>query len=68
MTVRGRLEKNRLEGGTWVLTAGKERFVLVGVVPGDLDGREVIVDGEREEGFGIFMQGPQLRVTAVRPA
>lgn len=68
MTARGRLERNALEGGGWVLVTGKERYVLIGDVPAGLAGRDVIVDGELDEGFGIFMQGPQLRVRTVRTA
>ena len=68
MTVRGTLERRDLEGGTWVLVTGSERWVLVGSVPAGLAGQVVEVEGDKDEGFGLFMQGPQLRVRSLRPA
>ena len=65
MTIRGKLERRDLEGGTWVLVAGREQWVLVGEVPAALAGREVEVEGDKDEGFGLFMQGPQLRVRRI---
>ena len=66
MTVRGRLERRDLEGGSWVLVTAKQQYTLVGTVPAELKGQTIEVEGDEDAGFGIFMQGPQLRVTAVR--
>ena len=68
VTLTGRLERNDVEGGTWVLVVGRDRYVLTGAVPAALADRQVEVQGEADSGgFGLFMQGPQLRVRAVRP-
>jgi hypothetical protein len=37
-------------------------------VPGDLAGREVVAEGDADEGFGVQMRGPAMRVRAVRAA
>lgn len=66
MTVRGRLERRDLEGGSWVLVTANQQYTLIGVVPAGLGGQTVEVDGELEQGFGIFMQGPQLKVSGVK--
>lgn len=69
MKVRGRVERRDLEGGIWQLVAADgKRYTLVGAV-GDLqDGAQVEVEGTIDEGFGIAMAGPQLRVRKVRTA
>ena len=46
MTVRGRLERRDLEGGTWVLVTDKQQYTLIGRVPAGLNGQTVEVDGE----------------------
>lgn len=66
MTITGRLERRALEGGSWVVVTETQEFTLLGTVPRELAGQLVEVDGDVEHGFGIFMQGPQLRVTGVR--
>lgn len=66
MTVRGRLERRDLEGGSWVLVTTNQQYTLIGAVPAGLGGQTVEVDGELDQGFGIFMQGPQLKVSGVR--
>ncbi len=66
MTITGRLERRALEGGSWVVVTEKQEYTLLGTVPRELAGQVVEVDGEVEQGFGIFMQGPQIRVTGVR--
>ena len=67
MRVRGKVERQDLEGGIWQLVAedGK-RYTLVGAVGRLKSGARVEVDGNVDEGFGIAMAGPQLRVTSVR--
>ena len=67
MRVRGKVERQDLEGGFWQLVAedGK-RYTLVGAVGRLKPGALVEVDGNVDEGFGIAMAGPQLRVTSVR--
>lgn len=67
MRVRGRIERRDLEGGIWQLVAedGK-RYTLVGSVGRLKAGARVEVDGNVDEGFGIAMAGPQLRVTSIR--
>jgi len=69
MKVRGRVERRDLEGGIWQLVAedGK-RYFLVGAVGGVQEGTQVEVEGTIDEGFGIAMAGPQLRVRKVRSA
>jgi len=67
MRVRGKVERQDVEGGFWQLVAedGK-RYTLVGAVGRLKPGARVEVDGNVDEGFGIAMAGPQLRVTSVR--
>jgi hypothetical protein len=69
MKVRGRVERRDLEGGIWQLVAedGK-RYTLVGAVGGLQAGTQVEVEGTIDEGFGIAMAGPQLRVRKIRSA
>jgi hypothetical protein len=67
MIVRGRLEHRDLEGGIWQLVAEDgTRYTLLGA-SGDLrSGASVEVEGAVEDGFGIAMAGPQLRVKRIR--
>ena len=67
MKVRGRIERRDLEGGFWQLVAedGK-RYTLIGSVGGVKAGAHVEIEGTIEEGFGITMAGPQLRVHRIR--
>lgn len=67
MKVRGRVERRDLEGGIWQLVAedGK-RYTLVGATAGLKNGAQIEVEGTIDEGFGIAMAGPQLRVKSVR--
>jgi hypothetical protein len=67
MRVRGKVERRDLEGGIWQLVAedGK-RYTLVGAVGRLKPGARVEVDGNVDEGFGLAMAGPQLRVTNIR--
>jgi hypothetical protein len=67
MRVRGRVERRDLEGGIWQLVADDgKRYTLVGAVGRLKAGARVEVEGNLDEGFGIAMAGPQLRVTSVR--
>jgi hypothetical protein len=67
--VRGKVEFRDLEGGTFELSAedGK-RYTLVGATAEvkALRGARVEVEGSLDEGFGISMSGPQLKVARVR--
>lgn len=67
MKLTGTLQRRDLEGGFWQLNADDgKRYTLVGA-HGDLrDGARVEVEGATEEGFGITMAGPRLRVDKLR--
>ncbi len=68
MKVRGRVERRDLEGGIWQLVADDgKRYTLVGAIGGVKAGAQVEVEGTVDEGFGIAMAGPQLRVLTIRP-
>ena len=68
MKVRGRVERRDLEGGFWQLVADDgKRYTLIGSVGAVNAGARVEVEGTIEEGFGITMAGPQLRVQRIRP-
>jgi hypothetical protein len=67
MKVRGRIERRDLEGGFWQLIADDgKRYTLVGSVGGIQSGAQVEVEGTLDQGFGIAMAGPQLRVQRIR--
>ncbi len=67
MKVRGRIERRDLEGGIWQLVAEDgSRYTLVGATGGLKSGARVEVEGVIDEGFGIAMAGPQLRVQKIR--
>jgi hypothetical protein len=69
MKVRGRVERRDLEGGFWQLVADDgKRYTLVGAIGGLKAGSQVEVEGTIDEGFGIAMAGPQLRVQKIRQA
>lgn len=69
MKVRGRVERRDLEGGFWQLVADDgKRYTLVGAIGGLKAGAQVEVEGTIDEGFGIAMAGPQLRVQKIRQA
>jgi hypothetical protein len=67
--ITGIVEFVDLEGGLWRLTADDgKRYTLIGA-RGDLKsakGARVEVEGALDEGFGIGMSGPQLRVARIR--
>jgi hypothetical protein len=69
MKVSGTVEFVDLEGGLYRLSAedGK-RYTLIGA-RGELKaakGARVEVEGSLDEGFGVGMSGPQLRVARIR--
>jgi hypothetical protein len=67
MRVRGKVERQDIEGGIWQLVADDgRRYTLVGAVGRLKAGARVEVEGTLDDGFGIAMAGPQLRVTNVR--
>jgi formylmethanofuran dehydrogenase subunit C len=69
MKVRGWVERRDLEGGIWQLVADDgNRYTLVGSVAGLVAGARVEVEGSVDEGVGIAMAGPQLRVQKVKKA
>ena len=69
MKLRGKIEFHDLEGGLFEL-AGEDgqRYTLLGKKSElrALQGHRVEVEGEVDEGVGIFMRGPQLRVERLR--
>jgi hypothetical protein len=69
MKLTGIVEYRDLEGGIWQLVAdGGKRYTLLGS-KGEVKaakGERVEVEGSIEEGFGIGMAGPQLRVDKLR--
>jgi hypothetical protein len=69
MKVTGRIEHRDLEGGIWQLVGDDgKRYTLLGS-RSDLkavQGARAEVEGTVEEGFGIAMAGPQLRVEKIR--
>jgi len=69
MKVTGTVELVDLEGGVWRLNGDDgKRYTLLGS-KADLKsakGARVEVEGTLDEGFGIAMSGPQLRVARIR--
>jgi hypothetical protein len=69
MKVTGTVEFVDLEGGIWRLNGDDgKRYTLLGA-RSDLKsakGARVEVEGTLEDGFGIAMSGPQLRVARIR--
>jgi hypothetical protein len=69
MKVTGRIEHRDLEGGIWQLVGDDgKRYTLLGS-RSDLkaaQGARAEIEGTVEEGFGIAMAGPQLRVEKIR--
>lgn len=65
MIWKGRLERRDLEGGIWVLHTPDGEVTLRGHVPKDLAGAEVVVEGERDDGFGFDMTGPAAAVKRI---
>jgi formylmethanofuran dehydrogenase subunit C len=69
MKVTGTVEFVDLEGGLFRLSADDgQRYQLIGA-RGELKsvkGARVEVEGSLDEGFGIGMSGPQLRVSRIR--
>jgi formylmethanofuran dehydrogenase subunit C len=69
MKITGTVEFVDLEGGLYRLSADDgQRYQLIGA-RGDLKsvkGARVEVEGSVDEGFGIGMSGPQLRVSRIR--
>ena len=69
MKIKGTVEYRDLEGGLWQLAADDgKRYTLLGS-RGELkaaQGQRVEVEGSLDEGVGIGMAGPQLRVGKLR--
>ena len=69
MKLKGTVEFRDLEGGLWQLVADDgKRYTLMGS-RSELkaaQGARVEVEGSLDQGFGIGMAGPQLRVAALR--
>ncbi|MGZ6142081.1 MAG: DUF5818 domain-containing protein [Myxococcales bacterium] len=66
MKLKGVLEFRDLEGGLWQLKADDgKRYTLLGRIDAK-SGATVEVEGFLDEGFGIGMAGPQLKVSKLR--
>jgi hypothetical protein len=69
MKITGTVEYRDLEGGVWQLAADDgKRYTLLGS-RGELKsakGQRVEVEGSLDDGAGIAMSGPQLRVDKLR--
>ena len=69
MAWSGVLRREDIGPGIWRLHLDRGApLVLRGAIPAELAGRRVVVEGEREEGFGLEMAGEAIRVRAVRAA
>lgn len=69
MKLTGTVEYRDLEGGTWQLRADDgKRYTLLGSRSElkSAQGARVEVEGSLDDGFGIAMAGPQLRVSKLR--
>ena len=69
MKVTGTLEYRDLEGGTFQLKGDDgKRYTLLGSKKElkAAQGQRVEVEGSADEGFGISMSGPQLKVDKLR--
>ena len=69
MKIAGTVEYRDLEGGVWQLAADDgKRYTLLGARTElrAAKGQRVEVEGSVDEGFGISMSGPQLRVDKLR--
>jgi hypothetical protein len=69
MRLTGTVEYRDLEGGVFQLAADDgKRYTLLGAKKElkAAQGQRVEVDGSVDEGFGITMSGPQLRVQKLR--
>jgi len=70
-TWKGTLKHVDLGAGVWVLeTRGGKKHQLDGPIPEDLEGKKVVVEGEKESllGFGMIGGGSGIRVSKVRRA
>jgi hypothetical protein len=66
MKLTGTLDFRDLEGGMWQLKADDgKRYTLLGRIH-EKSGARVEVEGSLDEGFGIGMAGPQLRVQSIK--
>ena len=66
MKLTGTLNFSDIEGGLWQLKADDgKRYTLLGRIS-EKAGSRVEVEGSLDEGFGIGMSGPQLRVDKLR--
>jgi formylmethanofuran dehydrogenase subunit C len=69
MKITGTVEHVDLEGGVWRLNGDDgKRYTLLGARAEikAAKGARVEVEGTIDEGFGIAMSGPQLRVQRIR--
>jgi len=66
----GKLAHHDLGTGAWVLTlSGGDRLALYGDVPRELDGKQVVVEGDEMEGMGIGMVADRMvQVRSVKSA
>jgi formylmethanofuran dehydrogenase subunit C len=69
MKITGTVEFVDLEGGLWRLNGDDgKRYTLLGSKSElkSVKGARVEVEGSLDQGFGIGMSGPQLRVRGIR--
>lgn len=66
-TLKGTLEFQDLGAGVWTLvTEDGTRWALIGVVPADMNGRQVEISGVESTQQGTAMTGPALEIRAIR--
>ncbi|MFH1468613.1 MAG: DUF5818 domain-containing protein [Pseudomonadota bacterium] len=64
---QGRLEKGPLGPGIWKLEADDGRaYQLVGDIPARLEGKRVVVTGERDGLLGLAVLAGVIRVEQIR--
>jgi hypothetical protein len=56
-TWKGKLVREDLGSGAWVLDTGKSKLLLAGEVPAGLDGKQVVVEGTASDAMGFGMVG-----------
>jgi len=69
MTLKGKLVRDDMGSGSWVLESKGQRMMLIGDVPAGLDGKDVVVDGDKVDAMGFAMTvGPTIEVRSVKRA
>lgn len=69
MTLDGKLEKRFLAGPVWVLATADADYELRGEISDELDGKLVLVEGERAKAsFSMNMVGEVIEVATIKVA